>query len=147
MNTRSTSRLSLVALALTAALAGCSKHDDERTAGQKLDGAIADAKQAGAEARVDARDAANTAEVKVKEAANATSEAFTDAAIVTKINASLAADDQLKATKIDVDAKDGHVKLTGTAPSADALARAKTLAQAVDGVRSVDNQLVVARNG
>ena len=33
------------ALALAAALAACSKHDDERTAGQKLDGAIAEAKQ------------------------------------------------------------------------------------------------------
>jgi osmotically-inducible protein OsmY len=147
MNTRSTSRLSLVALALAASLGACSKHEDDRTAGQKLDGAIADAKQAGAEARADARDAANTAEVKVKEAANATSEAITDATIVTKINASLAADDQLKATKIDVDAKDGHVKLTGTAPNPAAQERAKTLAQAVAGVRSVDNQLVVSSNG
>ena len=147
MNTRTTSRLSMIALALAAALSACSKHDDERTAGQKLDGAIADAKQAGNEARADARDAANTAEVKMKEAANATSEVVADATIVTKINASLAADDQLKAIKIDVDAKDGHVKLTGTAPSPDAQARATTLAQSVDGVRSVDNQLVVARNG
>ncbi|RZL39369.1 MAG: BON domain-containing protein [Rubrivivax sp.] len=147
MNTRSTQRMSMIALALAAALAGCSKHEDDRTAGQKLDGAIADAKQSGAEARADARDAANTAEAKVKDAANATSDAVADAAIVTKINASLAADDQLKATKIDVDAKDGHVKLTGTAPSPDAQARAKMLAQAVNGVRSVDNQLVVASNG
>ena len=147
MNTRTTSRLSMIALALAAALSACSKHDDDRTAGQKLDGAIADAKQAGAEARADARDAANTAEAKVKDAAHATSEAVADATIVTKINASLAADDQLKATKINVDAKDGHVTLTGLAPNSDAQKRATTLAQAVDGVRGVDNKLVVSSNG
>lgn len=147
MNIRSTSRLSLMALALTVGLAACSKQEDERTAGQKLDGAIAEAKQAGAEAKVEAVQAANVAEMKVKQAAEATSEVLTDAAIVAKINASLAADDQLKATRIDVDAKDGHVKLSGTAPNADAQARAKMLAQAVQGVRSVDNRLVVSRNG
>lgn len=147
MNTRNTTRLSLIALSLAAALAACSKQDDDRTAGQKLDGAIADAKDAGAEARADASRMADRAEAQVKEAANSTSAAMTDAAIVTKINASLAADDQLKATKIDVDAKDGVVTLTGTAPNAAAQSRATTLAQAVDGVRNVDNKLVVAANG
>lgn len=144
--TRTLSRVSLIALALAGALTACSKQEDDRTAGQKLDGAIADAKQAGAEAQADASRTADNAEAKMKEAAQATSDAVTDAAIVTKINASLAVDDQLKAIKIDVDAKDGHVTLSGTAPTAEAQARATTLAQAVDGVRSVDNKLVVARN-
>ena len=88
----------------------------------------------------------DSAENKLKDAANATSAAVTDAAIVTKINAALVADDQLKAIKIDVNAENGRVTLTGTAPSADAQARATTLAQAVDGVRAVDNKLVIARN-
>ena len=107
MDRITTPRLPLLgALALAAALTACSKQDD-RTAGQKLDGAIAEAKQAGAEARTDASRAADSAEVKMKEAANATSEAVTDAAIVTKINAALVADDQFKALKIDVTAQDG----------------------------------------
>jgi hyperosmotically inducible periplasmic protein len=135
------------ALALAAALAACSKHDDERTAGQKLDGAIADAKQAGTEAKQDARQAMDKAETKLKDAAANASEAANDATIVTKINAALMADDRLKATKIDVRAEDGRVTLTGTAPDAGSQARATTLANAVEGVRSVDNQLVVARNG
>ena len=137
----------LGALALAAALAACSKQPDERTAGQKLDGAIAEAKQAGAEAKADAGQAMDQAENKLKAAANAASEAVTDAAIVTKINAALMADDRLKATKIEVRAEDGRVTLTGTAPDAGSQARATTLASAVQGVRSVDNQLVVARNG
>lgn len=143
-----TYRLPLIgALALATALAACNKREDDRTAGQKLDGAIAEAKQAGAEAKADASRAADTAENKVKQAANATSEAVADATIVTKINASLMADDRLKATKIDVKAQDGHVTLTGTAPDAGSQSRATTLAAAVTGVRSVDNRLVVARNG
>ena len=135
------------ALALVAALAGCSKHDDERTAGQKLDGAIADAKQAGNDAKADTRQAMDKAENKLKDATASASEAANDATIVTKINAALVADDRLKATKIDVRAEDGRVTLTGTAPDAGSQARATTLASAVQGVKSVDNQLVVARNG
>lgn len=148
MDTRTpASRLTLLsALALAAALTACGRQD-ERTAGEKLDGAIAEAKQAGAEAKADANRAADSAEVKMKDAANATSEAVTDAAIVTKINASLMADDQLKATRIDVDVRDGHVTLSGTAPDSASQRRATTLASSVDGVRSVDNKLSVARNG
>lgn len=137
----------ITTLSLAAALAACGKHDDERTAGQKLDGAIADAKQAGNEAKADAGRAMDKAEDKMKDATASASEAVTDATIVTKINASLMADDKLKATKIDVKAQDGHVILTGSAPDSGSQARATTLAAAVNGVRSVDNQLVVARNG
>ncbi len=137
----------LGALALATALVACSKHEDDRTAGQKLDGAIAEAKQAGQEAKADAQQTMNKAEDSMQGAAAKTSEALTDAAIVTKINASLMADDKLKATKIDVKAEDGRVTLTGTAPDAASQARATTLASAVNGVRSVDNRLVVARNG
>jgi len=148
MNAISTPRLTLIGtLVLTAALAACSKHEDDRTAGQKLDNAIAEAKQAGNDAKADAGRAMDKAEDKVKDAAAATSEAVSDATIVTKINASLLADDKLKATKIDVKAQDGHVTLTGTAPDAGSQQRATTLAAAVNGVRSVDNQLTVARNG
>jgi len=148
MNRISTLRAPLIgALALAAALSACSKHDDERTAGQKLDGAIADAKQAGTDAKADAGQAMDKAENKLKDATAAASDAATDATIVTKINAALMADDRLKATKIDVRAEDGRVTLTGTAPDAGSQARATTLASAVKGVHSVDNQLVVARNG
>lgn len=135
------------ALALVAALTACSKQQDDRTAGQKLDGAIAEAKQAGAEAKAEASQAMDKAETKLKDAGASASEAVSDATIVTKINAALMADDRLKATKIDVRAEDGRVTLTGTAPDAGSQARATTLASAVNGVRSVDNQLVVARNG
>ncbi len=123
-------RLPLVAvMALAMGVAACNKPGDSPTAGQKLDSAIADTKQA-----------ANSA-------ANKTSEAMNDATIVTKINAALVADDKLKARKIDVSSVDGRVTLAGTAPDTDSQSRATTLAAAVEGVHSVDNQLVVTPKG
>lgn len=148
MNRHTFTRLPLIgALAVAAALAACGKHEDERTPGQKLDGAIAEAKQAGADAKAEAGKALDRAEDKLKSASTTASEALTDAAIVTKINAALMADDRLKATRIEVRAEEGRVTLSGTAPDAGSQARATTLASAVEGVRSVNNQLVVARNG
>jgi osmotically-inducible protein OsmY len=53
-------------------------------------------------------------------------------------------DDPLMRTHdIDVTTNDGVVTLRGTVPTAEARAQAATLAQQVDGVRSVDNQLEV----
>ncbi len=137
MNKTLTPRLPLMgALALAVALAACTKHDDDRTAGQKLDSAIAETKQAG-----------NDAKAKADQAMASTSEAVNDATIVTKINAALMADDKLKARKIDVNSTDGRVTLSGTAPDAGSLNRASSLAWAVNGVHAVNNQLVVAANG
>jgi osmotically-inducible protein OsmY len=147
MNTRLTSRAPLLgAMALAVALAACSKQEDDRTAGQKLDGAISEAKQSGNEARSDASRAMDNIGNDARQAANATSEAVTDAAIVTKINAALMADEKLKATNIEVKVDNGHVTLTGTAPDSGSQSRATTMAAAIDGVRAVDNKLVVAQN-
>jgi hyperosmotically inducible periplasmic protein len=122
-----------IALAAALALAACSPRDNGgATAGQKVDQAVAGAK-AGME---DAKNAA-------KDASTAVAKAATDATITTKINAALAADDQLKATKIDVDTSQGRVVLTGKAPDGGSRERATTLARAVDGVVEVDNRLVV----
>ncbi len=78
-----------VALSAAVALAACSPRDNT-TAGQKVDEAVAGAKQ-GME---DAKRATNEAATKVGTAA-------TDATITTKINAALATDDKLKATRIE----------------------------------------------
>lgn len=133
MTRKSTLTPVLATLALSALLAACGKTDDQ-TAGQKLDETIAKTEQAGAEMKADAKQMANEA-----------GQAITDAGITTKINASLAADDELKAMQINVDTKEGHVVLTGTAPNANAQQRATLLAQAVEGVKAVDNRLVISQ--
>jgi hyperosmotically inducible protein len=123
-------------LALTAALAlsACGR-DDNRSAGQKVDEAVAQTRSAAEQARQSTGEAAKD----VKAVAG-------DAAITTKVNAALAADDKLKATRIDVDTKDGRVVLEGSAPDAGSRDRATTLAQAVDGVVAVENRLRVEAN-
>lgn len=122
------------------ALAACDNHKtpttEHETAGQKLDGAIATTErksdQLSAEAKVNAAQAKKD-----------TSEALSDAAITTRVNAQLAADPKLSAIKIDVDTNNGRVRLTGTAPDDEARDRATTMASAVSGVITVDNQLKI----
>lgn len=123
------------ALLASLALAACDSRNDQ-TAGQKLDKSVAEVK-AGMQ---DAKEATKDAAVGVAGAAM-------DATITTKVNAALVADDQLKVLKINVDTKDGHVVLMGTAPDAVSRERATTLARAVDGVIDVDNRLAVNLKG
>jgi hyperosmotically inducible periplasmic protein len=123
------------AIAAALALAACSPRDNQ-TVGQKVDETVASAKAGVEEAKQATTEAANTV------AATAT-----DAMITTKINAALAADDKLKATKIDVDTSNGRVVLTGTAPDATSKDRATTLSKAVEGVVDVDNRLAVDAKG
>jgi hyperosmotically inducible protein len=142
-----TPRIPLLAtLAVAAALTACSRNDDDMTAGQRLDGAVADAKREANETKRDAQQAMNDAQNSASRAADATGQVSTDMAITAKVNAALAVDDQLKATQINVDTREGQVTLTGQAPDAQSRERATTLVSAVDGVKQVNNQLVVNRN-
>jgi len=159
---RSRGWLAVVAAGAVLALAGCDKSDN-RTAGEKLDSAVAKTEQAAqtaaaktgeamkeAKAKVDA--SGTTTEVKegmanVKEAAKdagaAVSATVDDAAITASVSAGLAKDPDLSAIKINVDTKAGAVSLKGPAPTAAAKARAEEIAKGVQGVTSVDNQLEV----
>jgi hyperosmotically inducible periplasmic protein len=70
--------------------------------------------------------------------------AKTDPGITTAVKTKLAADDTVKAYKIDVDTKDHVVTLTGTVDSSAAKDRAVTLARTTDGVNNVIDNLTVA---
>lgn len=119
------------------ALAACdNKTPTTETAGQKLDSVIASTEKKSEQLSADAK-------VNAAEASKDTSEALSDAAITTRVNAQLAADPALSALKIDVDTSNGRVRLTGTAPDDQARDRATTMASAVSGVVTVDNQLKI----
>lgn len=136
----------LLATAFAAlALTGCDQRDDA-TVGQQVDSTIAQAERGAdkagdkmAEAGRDAKDATADA---VRDAGNAVS----DAAITASVNAELAKDPALSSLQIDVDTSGGRVALKGTAPDEAARDRAAQLAQAVDGVTAVDNQLTVKKS-
>ncbi|MDH6166605.1 hyperosmotically inducible protein [Variovorax boronicumulans] len=143
-------------------LAACDKSDN-RTAGEKLDSAVAKTEQAAetaatktgeavkdAKAKVDA--SGTTSEVKegmanvkaaAKDAGAAVSATVDDAAITASVSAGLAKDPDLSAIKINVDTKGGAVSLKGPAPTAAAKARAEEIAKGVQGVTSVSNELEV----
>jgi hyperosmotically inducible periplasmic protein len=70
--------------------------------------------------------------------------AETDPGITTAVKAKFAADDVVKAYKIDVDTKDHVVTLTGAIDSSAAKVRAVELARATDGVNNVIDNLTVA---
>lgn len=135
--------VSLSALALIA----CQPKSDEATVGQKVDGAISQAEQSAEQAKAKAEEMARDAKTAGGAAMDKVEIGLGDAAITASVNAELAKDAQLSALKIDVDTREGRVALKGTAPTADARARATQLASAVKGVISVDNQLSVESRG
>lgn len=138
--------LTLTATAvLGLALAACGKPDDDRTVGQKIDGAVAAAEQRTEVAKAEARDAAAEVKADAKEATAEARASVDDAGITVAVNAALAGDPKLSALKIDVDTSNGRVELKGTAPDDSSRRRATDLARAVKGVVSVDNRLVVAK--
>ena len=135
---RTENKLALVAaVAATLALAGCNRATDEnRTVGQKVDGAVAKIEQKTEEAKDATVAAANKVGDKTK-----------DIGITAAVNAELARDAKLSAVQINVDTVDGKVTLRGTAPDSAARERATTLANSVSGVLGVDNQLSVVPRG
>jgi hyperosmotically inducible periplasmic protein len=72
-----------------------------------------------------------------------TGQAIDDATIGTKLKAALAADPELSALKINVDTTQGAVKLRGEVKSLALRRKAEDLARKTEGVKSVDNQLIV----
>lgn len=69
--------------------------------------------------------------------------AETDPGVTTAVKAKLAADDTVKAYRIDVDTQDKVVTLKGEVDTAGAKTRAVELAKATTGVRDVVDQLTV----
>lgn len=127
--------LKLTSIALVSALVlltACDQKGTDTTAGEKLDNTIAEGEQ-------DSREAGAYVEQKTDQ----TVQVIDDAAITTALKAKLVADDELKALDINVDTVGGVVTLTGMAPSATAKDRATEIANTVDGVSTVNNNLTV----
>ena len=105
--------------------------------------AASDISAAAARARVAAADATARTSAALEGGAERLGDKAQDAGITAMVNAELAKDSTLSLLRINVDTVGGQVSLRGSAPSALARDRATTLARAVKGVVSVDNQLEV----
>jgi osmotically-inducible protein OsmY len=135
----------IAAIFAATTLAACDRGSDQRTtAGQKVDSVIASAQQKIDNARSDVAQGTAEARRDMKDAATDAKDAVSDAAITALVNAKLASDKELSALRINVDTVEGRVALRGTAPNPAARDRATQVASSVDGVRSVENQLVVS---
>ena len=147
----SISKLALTTLAVsTLALTACSNEPEpaEKTVGQKIDATIADTKAGVAEMKSKAEEMAGDAKTATAEAGSAVAgavneagQAVSDTSITAQVKAKLIAADQLDGSAIDVSTTEGRVTLSGTVANEAARALAAELAQAVAGVKSVDNQL------
>ena len=73
--------------------------------------------------------------------------AVSDSAITAKVKSSFLGDDRLKGSHIKVVTTNGVVTLTGTAASSESKSAADEIAEAVNGVRSVDDQLNTPASG
>lgn len=92
---------------------------------------------------VSATPAASNAMAATASAMDKAGDAVGDAALTGKVKSALIADPDVKALKIDVDTKDGVVTLNGDADKSSSAERAVTVARGVEGVKSVENRLVV----
>ena len=74
---------------------------------------------------------------------SSTGEVIDDSVITTKVKTELANDDFLKSFQISVESRKGIVLLSGFVDSQKAVDKAGQIARGVNGVKSVNNNLVV----
>lgn len=98
-----------------------------------------DMRQAGSEMKQAGSDTAMAA----KDAFHGTERATEDMTITAEVKGKLATDKQVKASDIHVNTKGGVVTLYGDVPSPEMAEHAEQLAQQTNGVKSVDNKLMV----
>ena len=143
MKTEAGVRAALVAAATVLALSACdqkpSVNAGETAAAVDRKGAAADAGKAAA--TPGPAPAAAAAAPKAGEP-SATGE---NAALATKVKPALAAEPELKVLAIDVNASGGTVMLFGTADTRANRERAGKVASGVEGVKSVQNNLVLVK--
>ena len=137
MNSQRTHFVALSVLAAAALLSACEK---KTTVTDTLPGANSTTSSS---TSVSATPAASNAMAATASAMNKAGDSVGDAALTGKVKTALIADPDVKALKIDVDTRDGVVTLNGSADKSSSAERAVTVARGVDGVKSVENKLVI----
>jgi len=120
---------------------------DPRSLGTQVDDTVARVRSVGDQAGQTVAQSQNAAAEASRNALDGVATAIDDTGISAKVKAALAVDPALSASRIEVQTQNGVVRLEGPAPDEAAKARATVLAAAPDGVRSVDNRLVLPQPG
>jgi hyperosmotically inducible periplasmic protein len=120
---------------LVLALAGCDRADRS-----KLE---SDAKQTVSTAKQAARNAGDEVKRETKQVGDTAGQVIGDTAITAKVTTALHAEKNVRSRDIDVETFQGKVVLKGTVADKRQVELAAQVARSVDGVKSVENRLVV----
>lgn len=116
--------------------AGCNRNEGQQGAAESAGKTIDQAQERAGEKM-------DQAAADIKQQAQNAGDKIDDATITAKVKAAMVGEPGLKALQINVDTADGVVTLTGTVDNSGSLDRATQVAQAIQGVKSVDNRLTV----
>jgi hyperosmotically inducible protein len=130
----------IAAVALMALTAGCQRSTPSTDVSQRDDQAPA---QQASNSSVNQTTNQQAASSSMSQTANNAGVAIDDATITAKVKAALVAAPDLHAMEIKVNTEDGVVTLTGAIDNQQAIAHAAQVAQTVDGVKTINNQLSV----
>jgi hypothetical protein len=137
---------SIAAIALASSLAmlatGCDRRDEATPGEQAADTTMAPTEPTTPPDQVASSEAPGAGST--MGATDRAGQAIDDAAITAAVKGKYLVDDNLKGLDISVDTEQGVVRLSGTVQNEAAKEQATRIAQGVDGVVNVDNQLSVA---
>lgn len=131
-------KLSGIALLFATGLAACDKPGPAETAGKNIDRSL----EMAGEKMERAADAVGE---KMDEQGEKAGVVMDDAAITAKVKAAIFSEPGLKSLQISVDTIKGVVTLSGSVNSLSSSDKAQGLANAVAGVRDVENHLVLKK--
>lgn len=140
----STKKLSMIiSLFAVFGLASCQQEGPAEKAGKKLDRSVESAEQKIEQETEQAESKLDEIKESIMEKTEAGSKYIDDSVITMKIKAAILNDPLLKVAQIEVTTVDGVVQLSGTVDSQQSIDRAVELAKSQDGVKSVQNDLIV----
>lgn len=147
MNTNAKlSRLAFVAVILSTAFAGCDRSASDQTSGTASSPGPASSTSGAADSGTSASGAASDSSSSGTSGTGSRSSAgamIDDSIVSTKVKTALLADEDIKGTDIVVETKKGEVLLSGFVKNQAQIDKAVQVASAVEGVKKVDNKMVV----
>jgi hyperosmotically inducible protein len=132
-----------ISMMLVVGLAACDKPGPAESAGKTIDDTADAAGQKLGRAADKVEEAADKAAEKMGEKSDQARVALDDAEITARVKRVVYSEPGLKTLKISVDTVNGVVTLTGSVESQSNFDRVKALAEAVDGVKEVENYRMV----
>lgn len=117
------------------ALTACSQQEQEKTR-EQAQSSLEQATEATKRAAEDAADFA-------RDTAERTGDFLSDSAITARVKTALFEADQVSANQINVETINGHVVLSGVVATSSEADLAKQLAEGIEGVKSVENDIEV----